>query len=59
MNFKYEQTVDDIEETLQVNLLSPLLICHLLFVNLKKSNDPKIIFTSSWLHQGKINFNNL
>lgn len=59
MNFEYQQTVDDIEETLQVNLLSPLLICHMLFKNLKKSNDPKIIFTSSGLHQGKINFDNL
>ncbi len=59
MNFEYRQTVDDIEETLQVNLLSPLLICHMLFENLKKSNDPKIIFTSSGLHQGKINFDNL
>ena len=59
MNFEFKQTVDNIEETLQVNLLSPLLICHLLFNNLKKSNDPKIIFTSSGLHQGEINFNNL
>lgn len=59
MNFKHKQTVDDIEETLQINLLSPLLICHLLFDNLKKSADPKIIFTSSGLHQGEINFNNL
>ena len=59
MNFEYKQTVDEIEETLQVNLLSPLLICHLLFENLRKANDPKIIFTSSGLHQGEINFDNL
>jgi NAD(P)-dependent dehydrogenase (short-subunit alcohol dehydrogenase family) len=59
MNFEYKQTVDKIEETLQVNLLSPLLICHLLFENLAKSDDPKIIFTSSGLHQGEINFDNL
>jgi NAD(P)-dependent dehydrogenase (short-subunit alcohol dehydrogenase family) len=59
MNFEYKESVDKIEETLQVNLLSPLLICHILFDNLKKAPDPKIIFTSSGLHQGEINFSNL
>lgn len=59
MNFEYKQTVDGIEETLQVNLLSPLLICHLLFECLNKAREPKIIFTSSGLHQGKINFENI
>ena len=59
MNFESKQTVDNIEETLQVNLLSPLLICQLLFGNLIKSKSAKIIFTSSKLHQGEINFDNL
>jgi len=59
MNFEFKKTIDNIEETLQVNLISPLLICHLLFDNLKKALDPKIIFTSSGLHQGEINFKNL
>lgn len=59
MNFEWKQSVDKIEETFQVNLLSPLLICHLLFENLNKSKDAKIIFTSSALHQGEINFDNL
>ena len=59
MNFKFKQTVDKIEETLQVNLISPLLICHLLFDKLKKAQSPKIIFTSSGLHQGEINFKNI
>ena len=59
MNFEYKQSIDDIEETLQVNLLSPLLICDLLFENLQKAQSPKIIFTSSGLHQGEINFDNL
>ena len=59
MNFESKKTKDNIEETLQVNLLSPLLICHLLYENLKKSKSAKIIFTSSGLHQGKINFDNL
>ncbi len=59
MNFEFNLTHDKIEETLQVNLLSPILICHLLFDNLKNAKDPKIVFTSSGLHQGQINFNNL
>ena len=59
MNFQFKQTVDEIEETLQVNLISPVLICHLLFDNLKKSRNPKIIFTSSGLHKGEINFRNI
>ncbi len=59
MSFESKKTSDNIEETLQVNLLTPLLICHLLFENLKKSEDPKIIITSSGLHQGEINFDNL
>ena len=59
MNFDFKQTTDNVEETLEVNLLSPLLICHLLFDSLAQSKDPKIIFTSSGLHQGKINFDNL
>jgi NAD(P)-dependent dehydrogenase (short-subunit alcohol dehydrogenase family) len=59
MNFEYQKSVDGIEETLQVNLLSPLLICHLLFDNVKQSKEPKILFTSSGLHQGRIRFDNL
>lgn len=59
MNFDTKKTINNIEETLQVNLLSPLLISHLLFENLTKSDDPKIIITSSALHQGNINFDNL
>lgn len=59
MNFESKQSLDNIEETLQVNLLSPLLICHLLYENLRKSKSAKIIFTSSGLHQGEINFDNL
>jgi NAD(P)-dependent dehydrogenase (short-subunit alcohol dehydrogenase family) len=59
MNFEPKQSIDNIEETLQVNLLSPLLISHLLFENLGKSKSAKIIFTSSGLHKGEINFDNL
>ncbi|NDP21378.1 MAG: SDR family NAD(P)-dependent oxidoreductase [Paludibacter sp.] len=59
MSFKPNLSKDGIEETFQVNLLSPLLICHLLFDLLLKSTEPKIIFTASGLHQGEIMFNNL
>jgi NAD(P)-dependent dehydrogenase (short-subunit alcohol dehydrogenase family) len=59
MNFKPRLSADMIEETLQVNLLSPLLICHLLFNSLKKSKNGRIIFTSSGLHKGEIHFDNL
>jgi len=59
MNFERTLTIDHIEETLQVNFLSHLLICELLFEKLKNSKSPKIIFTSSALHQGEINFNDL
>ena len=59
MNFERKVTADKVEETWQVNLLSPLLISHLLFNNLSNSIAPKIIFTSSGLHQGVINFDDL
>jgi len=59
MNFKFTESKDGIEETLQVNLLSPMLICHILGDCLKGSNDAKIIFTASGLHQGEIYFDNM
>lgn len=59
MNFEHKLSKDQVEETLQVNLLSPILICHLLYENLKKGTNPKIIFTASGLHQGVINFENI
>ncbi|MCP4438185.1 MAG: SDR family NAD(P)-dependent oxidoreductase [Aureispira sp.] len=59
MNFSLTETVDGIEETLQVNLLAPILISHLLFDLLVKSKASKIINTASGLHQGIINFDNL
>ncbi len=54
MNFKFIESQDGIEQTFQINLLSPLLICHLLIDCLYDSGDPKIIFTASGLHQGHI-----
>lgn len=59
MNFSFKETVDGIEESFQVNFLSPILISHLLLPLLEKANSPKIIFTSSGLHQGEIYFDDL
>jgi len=59
MNFQYEESEDSIEQTFQVNLLSPMLICHILLDCLKDSEEAKIIFTASGLHQGDIYFDNL
>lgn len=59
MNFEFQKSEDGIEKTLQINLLSPILICHLLIDCLKDSLDPKIIFTASALHQGNIQFDDL
>lgn len=59
MNFEFMESNDGIEETLQVNLLSPLLITNLLYPLLCKSDEPKLIFTASALHQGEIDFQDL
>jgi NAD(P)-dependent dehydrogenase (short-subunit alcohol dehydrogenase family) len=59
MNFSSLKTENNIEETLQVNLLSPLLICHYLVDLLKNNEDNRIIFTASALHQGNIKFNDI
>lgn len=59
MNFSYKESKDNIEETLQVNLLAPILITHLLAGLLSKSENPKLIFTASALHQGSIRFNDM
>lgn len=58
-NFHFRETEDGIEETLQVNLLSALLITHQLIDLLSQSSDARVVFTTSGLHQGKINFNNI
>jgi NAD(P)-dependent dehydrogenase (short-subunit alcohol dehydrogenase family) len=59
MNFEHRKTADNIEATLQVNLLAPILICDLLYDLLKKSDEAKIIFTSSELHKGIIHFDDI
>lgn len=59
MNFSFKETQDGFEETLQVNLLAPILITHLLIDLVDKNSNSKIIFTTSGLHQGTINFNDI
>jgi len=59
MNFSFKETVDGIEESFQVNFLSPVLIGHLLSPLLERALSPKLIFTSSGLHQGDIYFDDL
>jgi NAD(P)-dependent dehydrogenase (short-subunit alcohol dehydrogenase family) len=56
MNFERKETHDHIEATWQVNLLAPMLIAHLLVHKFKKALEPKLIFTTSGLHQGVIDF---
>ena len=58
-NFSYRPTQNNIEEILQVNVLAPLLINHLLFAALSKSEDARSIFAASGLHQGDINLDDL
>jgi NAD(P)-dependent dehydrogenase (short-subunit alcohol dehydrogenase family) len=59
MNFEFQESKDNIEETLQVNLLAPML----LFLKLKdlipRNYESKVLFTASGLHQGKINYDDL
>lgn len=59
MNFQPVLTENGIEETLQVNLLSPMLINHILLPAIGTNRECKIIFTASGLHQGEINFDNI
>lgn len=58
-NFKYLESRDKIEETLQVNLLSPIFLFLKIESLLSLSSDAKVIFTASGLHQGKIQFDNI
>lgn len=58
-NFAFSETEDGIENTLQVNLLAPVLIIKLLIPLVQKSDERKIITTASGLHQGNINFKDI
>jgi NAD(P)-dependent dehydrogenase (short-subunit alcohol dehydrogenase family) len=58
-NFEFTETEDGIENTLQVNLLVPVLIINELKEMLQKSESSKVINTASGLHQGDINLDDL
>lgn len=53
------ETVDGIEEVLAVNLLAPLLTIELMRPLLGSAGVARVINTTSGLHQGKINFDDL
>lgn len=59
MNFERKLSQNGIEETLQVNLLAPLLLIEKLHNLLNTEGNSKIIITASALHQGNINFNDI
>jgi NAD(P)-dependent dehydrogenase (short-subunit alcohol dehydrogenase family) len=56
---RFERTEDSIEETFQVNVLSPYLLMEAFTDLLEKSNDARIINTASSLHQGNIRFEDI
>lgn len=58
-NFERRKSSDKIEETFQVNVLAPMLLIHLFGKLLSKSPNGKTINTSSMLHHGSINFENI
>jgi NAD(P)-dependent dehydrogenase (short-subunit alcohol dehydrogenase family) len=57
-NSKHRITKDGIEETFQVNVLSPFLLI-MLFEQMISENKGRIITTSSSFHHGTINFNDI
>ena len=59
MNFKFTESQDGIEETLQVNVLSNILIIASLWELLKGSKESKLILTASALHRGIIHFEDI
>lgn len=56
-NKRFHETEDGIEETFQVNLLAPYILIKELAYLLRRSSDPRVVNTSSGLHQGTIKFN--
>jgi NAD(P)-dependent dehydrogenase (short-subunit alcohol dehydrogenase family) len=59
MNFDFHETEDGIEETLQVNLIAPMLITNQLTPRIPTDGSAKILYTASALHQGTIQFDDL
>lgn len=58
-NFQFIETIDKLEETLQVNLLAPIALFNELKVLIPTNQQTKVIFTASGLHQGTISFSDI
>lgn len=58
-NTDFKKTEDGLEETFAVNVFAPYYLTHELIPLLERGKDKKIIITSSALHKGKINFDDL
>lgn len=58
-NFQFIETIDKLEETLQVNLLAPIALFNELKVLIPTNQQAKVIFTASGLHQGTISFSDI
>jgi len=58
-NFSRELSRDDIEEIFAVNFLAPLLMTSELLETMDQTIGGRIIFTSSGLHQGEVNFKDI
>lgn len=58
-NFKFQETLDGVEETLQVNLLAPALMLKKLSDFIPRNDRSKVILTASGLHQGTIHYEDL
>lgn len=57
-NWRFVKSQDGYEETFAVNVLAPILITNNL-LEIMGNRDSKIIYTSSGLHKGIINFNDI
>jgi len=58
-NTDFKKTDDGLEETFAVNVFVPFYLTRELIPLLEKGEDKKIIITSSGLHKGNINFDDL
>ena len=58
-NFEFIESKDKIEETFHANLLSHIFIFNELEELIPRNDESKVIFTSSGLHQGEIQFEDI
>ena len=57
--FSFAETEDGVEQTLQINVLSPIWLTTALMPLLLNASSPRVIASASALHQGKINFDDI